>query len=147
MFKRVLVAAASIAAACGLLSVVSPASASVEFPEAGDKITYEFVSNKQVVDSIMWYDAYTDLRTFPDPETDSYTGVRFNQTFVGSDGVTYYRAYRQFVSQSSTQLVGGAISADYDNTSGNNYVRCATYVNGVRTSFDYAKGRYATAYC
>jgi hypothetical protein len=147
VFKRVLIALASTVVALGLFSGVSPASADAEFPTSGDVIRYEFVSNKKLNDSIIWYDAYSDMQMFPDPDTDDYTGVIFNGTFVGTDGVTYYLATRTFTAKSTYQLVGGAVSADYENSDGNNYVRCATYVNGVQTSFENAEGRYATAYC
>ncbi|WP_207844439.1 hypothetical protein [Williamsia soli] len=145
MLKRVLVTLASTVVALGLFSGVSPASADVEFPTSGDVIKYVFVSNKPINDSIYWYDAYGDGQSFPE---DPSQRVRFNNTFVGTDGHTYWSTSRTFTSRSTYQLVGGYISADYENDgSGNNYVRCSTFVNGVQTSFEYAEGRYATAYC
>ncbi|HEY9314713.1 hypothetical protein [Williamsia sp.] len=147
MRNKITAAALSFAAIAATVVGVGQSSADVNFPEAGDRIQYVFVSNKPVNDGIFWYDAFSDDQSFPDPEKDSYTGVRFKDTFVGTDGVTYYRATKTFTSQSTNQIVGGYISADYENEGSNNYVRCAAYVNGEQYSWDSAVGRYATAYC
>lgn len=144
MFRKTLaVAAATLATAALTVAGTSPAGADVEYPTTGDTITYEFVSNHQINDSIYWYDADTESQRFPD-EYDQR--VKFNSSFKNENGHTMWLAKRTFTSRSTTQLVGGYVSADYEQSS-QNYVRCATYVNGVQTSFEYATGKYATAYC